>query len=323
MIPLEWIQEAAERISPYTQETTLTYDPDYDFSLKWENHQVTGSFKARGAFNKVLVLEDWERAAGLLAASAGNHGQGVALAGKTFDAPVTIYAPEEAVPAKIEAMRALGAEVILIPGGYGEAKKAALTRAASSDATWISPYNDGQIIAGQGTIGLEILQQLAAHPEFQMRNSTWVVPSSGGGLLSGIGAVLASLLKGERPRLVGVQAQNSAFTHAIYHTGSQEKIEESPTLADGLAGPVEPDAITIPLIRTFVDDFLLVSEDEIRDAIAFAWERYGEIIEGSAAAALAAALNRQISTPAVLIISGGNIQPEIHAQIIDTATNQK
>jgi threonine dehydratase len=319
MIPIDWIQAASTRIAPYIQKTQLTYDPDYDAFIKWENHQVTGSFKARGAFNKVLVLEDWEREAGLLAASAGNHGQGVALAGKTFNIPVTVFAAKTAVPAKIDAMRALGAEVILIPGGYGNAEKAALAQAAASDATWVSPYNDGQIIAGQGTIGVEILEQLATHPEFQGRASTWVVPASGGGLLSGIGAVLA--VTPDRPRLIGVQAENSAFTHAIFHTGSQDQIEEIPTLADGLSGPVEPNSITIPLIRSYADDFLLVSEDEIRDAIVFAWERYEERIEGAAAAALALVIHQKVIAPSVVIISGGNIQPELHAQIINTAGN--
>jgi len=317
MIPFDWIQAAATRIAPYTQKTPLTYDPDYDVFIKWENHQVTGSFKARGAFNKVLVLEDWEREAGLLAASAGNHGQGVALAGRTFNIPVTVFAAETATPAKIQAMRHLGAEVILVPGGYGDAEKAALAQAAESDATWVSPYNDGQIIAGQGTIGLEISEQLAAHPKFQSRTSTWVVPASGGGLLSGIGAVLA--VASNRPRLVGVQATNSPFTHAIFHTGSQDQIEEFPTLADGLSGPVEPNSITIPLMRAYADDFLLVSEDEIRDAIVFAWERYGERIEGAAAAALALVINQKVETPTVVIISGGNIQPELHSEIIKPA----
>jgi threonine dehydratase len=319
MIPIDWIQAAAARIAPYIIETHLTYDPDYDLFIKWENHQVTGSFKARGAFNKVLVLEEWEREAGLLAASAGNHGQGVALAGKTFNAPVTIYAAETAVPSKIQAMRDLGAQVILVPGGYGDAEKAGLARAAESDATWISPYNDGQIIAGQGTIGLEILKQLATHSEFQNRASSWIVPASGGGLLSGVGAVLATIP--ERPRLIGVQADNSPFTHAIFHTGSQDQIEEFPTIADGLAGPVEPNSITIPLIRSYTDDFLLVSEDEIREAIVFSWERYEERIEGAAAAALALAIRRRVDLPSVVIISGGNIQPEVHAKIIGEALN--
>ena len=314
MIPIQWIQEAANRISPYIRETPLTFDPEYNFYLKWENQQVTGSFKARGAFNKVLILEAWEQEAGLLAASAGNHGQGVALAGKTFHLPVRIFASAQAVPAKIKAMRSLGAEVILVPGGYGDAEKAALAQAAQTDATWISPYNDGQIIAGQGTIALEIIRQLAAYPDFDMQSATWLVPASGGGLLSGIGAVLSTLP--ERPKLVGVQAKNSPFTHAIYHTGSQEEITDSETLADGLSGPVEPNAITIPLMKAYADDFLLVTEGEIRKAIIFAYERYGEYIEGSAAAALAVAMFRDISKPVVVILSGGNIDPETLKQII-------
>jgi len=314
MIPIHWIQEAASRISPYILETPLSADPEFNIYLKWENHQVTGSFKARGAFNKVLILEDWEREAGLLAASAGNHGQGVAIAGKTFNIPVKIFASAEAVPAKIEAMRVLGAELILIPGGYGDAEKAALNYATQTDATWISPYNDGHIIAGQGTIALEIIRQIAAYPDFEMRSATWLVPSSGGGLLSGIGAVLSTLP--ERPKLIGVQAENSPFTHAIFLTGSQDSITDSATLADGLSGPVEPNAITIPLIRSYANDFMLVNEDEIREAIIFAWDRYGECIEGSAATALAIALFRDISKPAVVILSGGNIDPDTHKQII-------
>jgi len=316
MIPIEWILEAAERISPYIHETPLTYDPANDLYLKWENQQVTGSFKARGAFNKVLTLEDWEREAGLLAASAGNHGLGTALAGKTFGLPVTIFTSEGAAPKKINAMRALGANLVLVPGGYGEAEGAALQSAAQSEATWVSPYNDGQVIAGQGTVGLEIIQQLEAHPAYQAQSAAWLVPTGGGGLISGIGAVLTE--QSERPILVGVQAQNSAFTHAIFHQGTQAHITETETLAEGLAGPVETNAITIPLIQAYADDFLLVSEEEIRSAIAFAWKHYHERIEGSAAAALAAGLYREIRKPAVIILSGGNIQPEVHSQIIQS-----
>ena len=318
MIPANWLYAAQQRVAPHIRRTALTYDPDRDFYLKWENQQVTGSFKARGAFNKVLTLEDWERTAGLLAASAGNHGMGVALAGKTCHAPVTIYAAENASPVKIEGMRKLGAEVILTPGGYTEAEQAALKRTAESDSTWVSPYNDGQVIAGQGTVGLEMLEQLAPHPKFQLRDSTWVIPASGGGLLAGIGAALSTL--DHPPRLVGVQAENSSFTYHLFHTGSQAGVVESPTIADGLAGEVEAGSITIPLIRQFADDFILVSEAEIRAAIAFAWEHYGEKVEGSAAAALAAALSGKVSPPVVLVMSGGNIDPQLHAEIIGKTT---
>ena len=314
MIPTNWLHEAADRIAPYIKETPLTYDPEFNLYLKWENHQVTGSFKARGAFNKVILLEEWEREAGLLAASAGNHGQGVALAGQRFNAAVTIYASDQAVPSKIDAMRQLGAQVNLVAGGYGEAEKAALAHAAKSEATWISPYNDGQIIAGQGTLGLEIKQQLANYPDFKMMDSTWIVPTGGGGLLSGIGAAISSF--SERPRLVGVQSENSAFTHALFHKGTQANIEDLPTLADGLSGPMEANSITVPLIRQYADDLILVSEEEIKEAIIFAWKRYAERIEGSAAAALAALLSKKVNSPAVVIISGGNIPNQEHKNII-------
>jgi threonine dehydratase len=313
-IPYSWLEKAAERISPYIRKTPLTFDPENDLFLKWENQQVTGSFKARGAFNKVLSLEDWERSTGLLAASAGNHGQGLALAGKQLCAPVTVFASEHAVKAKIEGMRALGAKVRLVPGGYGEAEKAALAEASVSNATWVSPYNDGQVISGQGTTGLEILEQLATYPNFRLEKSVWLVPTSGGGLLAGIGASISK--ESSRPRLIGVQSETSAFMYAIFHTGSQDGIVEYPTIADGLAGPVEPGSITIPLVRTYVDDLLLVTEEETRQAVAYAWERYGERIEGSAAVALAAAITGKVKQrPAVIVISGGNIQDEFFDEI--------
>ena len=136
MIPPNWLEEAAERIAPYILHTPMNYIPEEDLFIKWENHQVTGSFKARGAYNKILCLQEWERARGLVAASAGNHGQGVALAGKQVGAKATIFASDHAVPTKVEAMRELGAEVILVPGGYGEAEKAGLDYAQTSGATW-------------------------------------------------------------------------------------------------------------------------------------------------------------------------------------------
>ena len=137
MIPYQWFVDAKERISPYIITTPLTYDETHDLYLKWENYQVTGSF------NKVLSLENWELETGLLAASAGNHGQGVALAGQNVEAPVTIFTPDNAPQVKIRAMQAYGAEVILIPGGYNSAEKAALKKAETTNATWISPYNEG------------------------------------------------------------------------------------------------------------------------------------------------------------------------------------
>jgi threonine dehydratase len=327
MISYNWLEQAADRISPYIHQTPLTYDPQENLYLKWENQQVTGSFKIRGALNKVLSLETSERERGLVTASAGNHGQGVALAGKIVGAPVIVFASDHAVPAKLEAMRLLGAELRLVPGGYGEAEQAGLEYASASGATWISPYNDAQVIAGQGTLGLEILQQLressGAQPE------AWIVPGGGGGLISGVGAALKSRpnplgphsLKGEKDQpvsiLIGVQSEASPFLYAIFHTGTQAGSVELPSLADGLAGPVEENSLTIPLTRKYVNDFVLVNEEDIAHAIAFAWKQYGERIEGSSAAALSAALTGKVtSRPAVIVLSGGNIQPELHEKIV-------
>lgn len=313
MIPADWITLAAERVAPHIQVTPLSYDAQNDFYLKWENHQVTGSFKARGALNKMLALQDWERQRGVITASAGNHGQGVAIAGKLVQAKVVVFASEHATSSKVEAMKALGAEVRLVHGGYGKAEQAGVLFATDTGATWISPYNDGQVIAGQGTLGLEILRQLA-----DLRPTTWVVPAGGGGLVAGIGAAVKTSAPGNN-RLVAVSSEASPFLHALYHTGSQDGIIELPSLADGLAGPVEPGSVTIPLARQYIDEFLLVSEGEIRRAIRYAWQKYNERIEGSAATSLAAVLYGKINArPAVIIITGGNIQPEVFQRIIQS-----
>ncbi len=172
MIPYEWLEQADGRISPFIQRTPLTHDAARNLYIKWENQQVTGSFKVRGAFNKALLLEDWECEVGIVAASAGNHGQGVALAGEEVGAVVEIFVSEHAVPAKVEAMRALGAIIHTVPGGYPEAEVAGKDYAETQQKTWVSPYNDGQVIAGQGTIGLELAREL------QEDVSAWLVPVS-------------------------------------------------------------------------------------------------------------------------------------------------
>jgi threonine dehydratase len=309
MMPREWLMQAADRIAPYIHHTPVTYDPQSEVYFKWENRQVTGSFKARGALNKILSLQAWECERGLVAASAGNHGQGVAFAGQLVSAPVVIFCSNQAVLAKVQAMQTLGAEVRLVPGGYGEAEQAGREYADINGATWISPYNDGQVIAGQGTLGLELLQDLP-----DLASAVWIVPTGGGGLVSGIGIALDQ--QPTATRIVAVQPKASPFFHALFYDRPQQGVVDLPTLADGLAGPVEQNSLTIPLVRRFVNEFVLVDEIEIVQAIAYAWHKYGEVIEGSAAAGLAAILSGKISTrPAVAIITGGNIQPEVHTRI--------
>jgi threonine dehydratase len=316
-IPYPWLEAAYERILPHIQRTPLTYDHQNGLYLKWENHQVTGSFKVRGAINKILSLQTWEHQRGLVTASAGNHGQGVALAGKLTGSTVLVFASEHASPAKILSMRSLGAEVRLVLGGYGEAERAGLVYSSSTGAIWISPYNDGQVIAGQATLAIEMLEQLPS-----LSQSTWIVPAGGGGLVSGIGAVLEKIHP--RPRLVAVQSSASSFLHSFYHHGTQQGIVELPSLADGLAGPVEDGSVTIPLVKKYVDDFILVSEESIAKAISHAWRYYHECIEGSAAVALAAVLDGKVTDrPAVILMTGGNIQPELHQQIINGFNDQQ
>ena len=310
MIPYEWMEEAEERIAPHIRRTPVTRDSKRGLLLKWENHQITGSFKPRGALNKVLTLEDWERKNGLVAASAGNHGQGVALAARLVHASVDVFVSEHAVASKVQAMRELGAEIHPVAGGYAEAEAAGRKYAGENHRVFISPYNDGQVIAGQGTIGLEILRELDGE-----KVANWVVPAGGGGLISAIGTALTQV--SDRPRLIGVQASASPFTDSLFHRHTQEGIEDLPTLADGLSGAVEQGSVTIPMMQRYVDDFVTVTEDEIERAVAFAWYVYQERIEGSAAVAIAAVLGGKIADgPAVLILTGGNIQPEVHEQII-------
>lgn len=316
MLPFTWLAEAEQRVASHLATTPVTYDTDLDLYFKWENQQVTGSFKARGALNKVLTLQDWERARGLVTASAGNHGQGLARAAQQVGARVIIFASEHAVPAKLAAMRALGAEVRLVAGGYAEAEAAGLAYARENEATWVSAYNDGQIIAGQGTVALEVLRQLPP-----LEALTWIVPVGGGGLISGIATAVRSAeyrVRSEH-RVVGVQPEQSPFFYTLFRSGSQAGAEDRPTLADGLAGAVEDGSLTIPLVQRWVDEMVLVNEREIRQAIRYVWEKHGQRIEGSAAVGPAAALAGKIThRPALTVISGGNIDPATHAEIVRT-----
>ena len=317
MIPYEWLEQAEARIAPHIRQTPLTSDSERDLFLKWEIRQVTGSFKPRGAFNKILTLEEWERRNGLVAASAGNHGQGVALAGHLVGTPVEVFVSENAVPSKVQAMRDLGATIHAVAGGYGEAEAVGREYAEQQQKLFVSPYNDGQVIAGQGTIGLEILRELEAREV-----GNWIVPVGGGGLISAIGTLFTRM--SPCPRLIGVQAAASPFADSLFHRHTQVGVEDLPTLADGLTGAVEQGSVTIPLMQRYVDDILTVSEEEIARAVAFAWYVYHEKIEGSAAVGLGAFLSGKIAGgPSVLILTGGNMQPELHAQIIQRYAGER
>ena len=235
-------------------------------------------------------------------------------------APVKIFVSENAPSVKIHAMKSYGAEVVLVPGGYQDAENAGLNEASTSEFTWISPYNDGIIIAGQGTIALEAIDQLKNNSTFPIEDLLWLVPTSGGGLLAGIASAVDFIAP--KSKVIGVQSDTSPFMHALFHHETQDNVIELPTLADGLAGPVEEGSITIPLVRNHVDEILLVNEDEIAEAIAYAWHKHGEIIEGAAAVVIAAVLSGKIKQrPIIAIVSGGNIQNDVFRNIIEITLN--
>jgi len=316
MIPQEWLEEARRTLLNKVRITPVTFDPDLRSYIKWENRQITGSFKIRGAWNKVANLLPWERDRGLVTASAGNHGQGVAYAAREFGSSTIIFASDHAVEAKVKAMQALGAEVRFVSGGYADAETAGLAFAQETGRTWVSPYNDGQVIAGQASIGFELVEQI---DPFDVQSV--IVPVGGGGLVCGVAMALRS--QGQNCQIIGVQSEASSFMHAVFHGNPQDSVVEWDSLADGLTGKIEANSITIPGTREMADEILLVSESSIEEAIRYAWERHHEIIEGSAAVPLAAVMSGKISAyPAIILISGGNIQPSLHKSILSRHLTQ-
>jgi len=311
MIPTEWIQAAATRINGKIDKTPLTFDSNLNVYIKWENQQKTGAFKVRGALNKILTLAPWERERGLVAASAGNHGLGVAYAAKMVGANATVFIPEETAKNKEESILQYGATVHKIVGDYSLAESEAQNFAVKRGSTWISPYNDGHVIAGQATMGLELIEQINPCDA-----DACLVPVSGGALISGIG--LALQFNQIKTRMIGIQSSNSSYFYSLYHFGTIKNIIESKSVADGLTGGIEKNSVTIPLVRSMVDDFVLVGEEEIERAIAFVWYHYHVVIEGSAAVPFAAIMNNKVkANKPLLILSGCNIQADYHQKICE------
>lgn len=310
MVDNAGIRAAAARMRGDLHVTPVTLDSKLGAIIKWENHQVTGSFKARGALNAVKSLSPQQLKAGIVAVSAGNHGQGIALAAAGANCRAHVFLPYSAATVKVDAIQKLGAELHFIPGGYEQAEAAAILFARQAGMPFISPYNNEQVISGQGTIGLELENQIDLSQYRQV-----VVPVGGGGLISGIGMAILDAHPGIH--LIGAQAAGSPFFHAVFHGLPQENIIEDIGLADGLEGRVDVASITIPLVRRLVEDIVLISEEGIKAAIRYAWQAHGEVIEGSAAVALAALLDGKINAePTVVVISGGNIHPPLFTEIV-------
>ncbi len=277
------------RVTPVYSSETVGRRAGRRVCLKAENLQRTGSFKIRGAVNKVASLSPEERARGVVAASAGNHGQAVAWAAREAGTRATIFMPEDAPMAKVDAARSYGADIVLVAGGYEEAQAACEERVGAG-ATSVHAFEDELVIAGQGTIGLELADQLS-------EVEVVIVPVGGGGLAAGIAIVLKSL----RPdvRLVGVQA--ASFAPVAEGRGGY-------TIADGIAVK-RPGELTGSLLRELLDDVVAVSDDEIAEAIVLLLERVKLVVEGAGAASVAALLGGKVrgSGPACAILSGGNI----------------
>jgi threonine dehydratase len=280
--------------------------------LKCENLQRTGSYKVRGAYNRMAKLTPDERARGVVAASAGNHAQGVALAARELGIAATIFMPVGVALPKLQATRRYGADVVLRGHTVDEPLRAAAEFAKTTGAVLIPPFDHVDIIAGQGTLGLEILDQVP-DPE------TVIVPIGGGGLISGIASALKLL--GARDsrtfRVIGVQAENSAAYPVSLKNGEPTEITISPTIADGIAVS-KPGALNFQIIKDLVDEVVTVSDDDIARALLMLMERAKLVVEPAGAVAVAAILTGQVTSTGatVAVLSGGNIDPLVMERVI-------
>jgi threonine dehydratase len=280
--------------------------------LKCENLQRTGSYKVRGAYNRMAKLTPDERARGVVAASAGNHAQGVALAARELGIAATIFMPVGVALPKLQATRRYGADVVLRGHTVDEPLRAAAEFAKTTGAVLIPPFDHVDIIAGQGTLGLEILDQV---PDLE----TVIVPIGGGGLISGIASALKLL--GARDsrtfRVIGVQAENSAPYPVSLKNGEPTEITISPTIADGIAVS-KPGALNFQIIRDLVDEVVTVSDDDIARALLMLMERAKLVVEPAGAVAVAAILTGQVTSTGatVAVLSGGNIDPLVMERVI-------
>ena len=298
---------AADRIAPYIRETPLEPSPflsretGADVHLKLECVQVTGSFKARGALNKLLSLGAAERARGVVAASTGNHGLAVAHALALLGIAGEIFLPASVSPAKLEGLRARGARVRLVDDDPGVVETVARQDADRTGRIYVSPYNDQQVIGGQGTVGVELLRQLEGLDAV-------LVPVGGGGLVGGIGAWLKE--RAPSVRIVGCQPAACPILVESVKAGRLLQLPSAPSLSDATVGLIEAGAITFPLCRACVDDWLVVDEPAIRAALRLVLERQSVLIEGAAAlpvAALIAARDRWRGARVALVLSGSHI----------------
>lgn len=313
MLTLDKIYHASYMLKNVIRKTDLIHapkiNPESDIYLKTENLQITGSFKVRGAYYKISQLSDDEKAKGVIACSAGNHAQGVALAAAKNGIKSLICLPDGAPISKVEATKSYGANVCLVNGVYDDAYNKAIQLRDEKGYTFIHPFDDENVIAGQGTIGLELLDQL---PDID----AIIVPIGGGGLISGV-AFAAKMLKPEI-KVYGIQASGAPSMLVSMESGKIECLDSVSTIADGIKVK-EPGVNTFDFCQKYVDEIVTVTDDEISSAILALIEQHKLITEGAGAVSVAAAMFNKVpikDKKTVCLLSGGNIDVTILSRVI-------
>ena len=301
------VLEAENRIRKYIRETPIDFSPYLSqtgkshVSLKLENLQISGSFKLRGAMNKILSLNSREKKKKLVTASSGNHGAAFAYVTNKFGLEGVIYLPENASPSKIESLRSYGARIELYGNDCVKAEMRAKDQAEKKHNIFISPYNDPKIIGGQGTIGVELIRQIG-------KIDTVLVPVGGGGLISGIAGYLKSI--DESIKIFGCQPENSPVMYESIKAGKILCLESKPTISDGTAGGIEQGSITFDICKEYVDDYIIASEEDIKNAVKFLLSKHFLLVEGAGALSVACFLKEKSKfrdKNVVLVISGSRI----------------
>jgi threonine dehydratase len=314
LVSLDEINDARQRLedvavrTPLDRSRALSQLTGGDVFIKCENLQRTGSFKIRGAYNRISRLSDAERKAGVVAASAGNHAQGVALAAALVGTPSTVFMPTSASLPKVEATDRYGAEVVLTGKDFGEAFAAATRFSSEEGAVFVHPFDHPHVIAGQGTIACEITEEMDDV-------GTVVVPVGGGGLVSGIAAAMKSLQPDAR--VIGVQASGAAAFPPSLEKGEPVRLESMSTIADGIAANM-PGDLTLAHVSELVAEVVTVNDDAIARALLLAAERMKLVLEPAGAAGVAAMLAGEgdLKPPVVVLLSGGNIDPLLLQSVV-------
>lgn len=313
MLTIDNVYRASHALKGVIRRTDVIYAPKLcsgaELYLKTENLQVTGSFKVRGAYYKMTRLSEEEKARGVIACSAGNHAQGVALAAQKNGIKSVICLPDGAPISKVEATKSYGAEVCLVEGVYDDAYEKALQLRDEKGYTFIHPFNDEDVIAGQGTIGLELLEQISDLDAV-------IVPVGGGGLISGIAYTVKTL--NPKIKVYGVEAKGAASMKNSIEHHAIEELPSISTIADGIAVK-KPGEVTYELCSKYVDEIVTVTDDEISAAILALMEQHKLVTEGAGAVPVAAAMFGKVDLKgkkAVCVLSGGNIDVTILSRVI-------